>query len=178
MLPVATYWRTKLTMRQIAALFGTSKSAAARITGDPASNPALRARRRFGSDAVLIVDGTPVPTRDHGVAAKSKNYRYSTDHQVVIDADTRLVVAVGTPSPGHRNDSVAFGESGVDHATVIADGGYRGTRVAIPQRRKDKHSSPAEWKEDRSAWHRQSPRRTHVRGNGAREHVARLPPAR
>ncbi len=37
-------------------------------------------------------------------AAPSKNYRYSTNHQVVIDADTELVVALGRPSPGNRND--------------------------------------------------------------------------
>ncbi|MFF9627285.1 transposase [Streptomyces griseosporeus] len=53
---------------------------------------------------MLIVDGTLVPTRDHAAAEQSKNYRYSTNHQVVIDADTRLVVAVGRPLPGNRND--------------------------------------------------------------------------
>jgi hypothetical protein len=67
------------------------------------------------------------------VAAKSKNYRYSTNHQVVIRADTQLVVVVGTPLPGNRNDSVAVAASGVDNATrtatVIADGGYQGTRA-------------------------------------------------
>lgn len=35
---VAAYWRTNLTMRQIAALFGTSKSAADRIIDDLAPN--------------------------------------------------------------------------------------------------------------------------------------------
>ncbi|PKV82668.1 hypothetical protein BX283_0112 [Streptomyces sp. TLI_146] len=35
--------------------------------------------------------GTLVLTRDHAVAERSKNYRYSTNH-VVIDADPRLVV--------------------------------------------------------------------------------------
>ncbi len=33
---------------------------------------------------MLIVDGTLVPTRDHTVAKQSKNYRYATNHQVVI----------------------------------------------------------------------------------------------
>ena len=46
------------------------------------------------------------------MAAKSKNYRYSTNHQVVIDTDTQLVVAVGAPLPGNCNDAVAFGKSG------------------------------------------------------------------
>ncbi|MEV2279448.1 transposase [Nocardiopsis sp. NPDC049922] len=155
---VTAYWRTNLTMRQLAALFGTSKSAADRIIDDLAPKLALQPRRRYARETVLIVDDTLVPTRDHAVAAKSKNYRYSTNHQVVIDADTQLVVALGTPLLGNRNDSVAFGESGVDHATrtatVIADGGYRGTRAVIPHRRKAKDEPLIEWKETHNASHR------------------------
>ncbi|GHC84934.1 hypothetical protein GCM10010309_63000 [Streptomyces violaceochromogenes] len=49
---------------------------------------------------MLIVDGILVPTRDHAVAEQSKNYRYSTNHRVVIDADIRLVVAVGRTAGG------------------------------------------------------------------------------
>jgi hypothetical protein len=56
---------------------------------------AFQPRKRFAKDTVLIVDGTLVPIRDHTVAEQSKNYRYSTNHQVVIDTDTRLVVMVG-----------------------------------------------------------------------------------
>jgi len=76
---VAAYWRTNLTMRQIAALFGTSKSAADRINDDLAPKLALRPRQRYAPGTVLIVDGTLVPTRDHTVAAKSKNYRAGVD---------------------------------------------------------------------------------------------------
>lgn len=65
---------------------------------------ALDLRQRFRKGTVLVVDGTLVPTRDHSVAERSKNYQYSTNHQVVIDADTRLVVVVGRPLPGNRND--------------------------------------------------------------------------
>lgn len=155
---VAVYWRTNLTMRQIAALFGTSKSAADRIIDDLAPKLALRPRQRYAPETVLIVDGTLVPTRDHSVAAKSKNYRYSTNHQVVIHADTQLVVVVGEPLPGNRNDSVAFAASGVDHATrtatVIADGGYRGTRAVIPHRRRAKDEPLMGWKEMHNASHR------------------------
>jgi hypothetical protein len=46
---------------------------------------------------------------------------------VVIDANSRLVVAVGTPVPGNRNDCRAFAESGVDRACraapTLGDGG-------------------------------------------------------
>jgi hypothetical protein len=77
---------------------------------------------------VLIVDDTLVPTRDHGIAERSKNYRYSTNHQVGIGADTRLFVA-GWPAAGNRNDCKAWELSGAKDAlgaaTVIADGSYR-----------------------------------------------------
>ncbi len=66
------------------------------------------ARRRYGPDPVLIVDGTLVPTCDRTGAASSKHDRYSTNVQVLIDAATRLVVAVGQPPPGHRNDYQAL----------------------------------------------------------------------
>lgn len=61
---------------------------------------------------MLILDRTLVPTRDHSVAEQSENYRYSTNHQVVIDADSRLVVSVGRPVPGNRNDCKAWELSG------------------------------------------------------------------
>ncbi len=72
-----------------------SKSTADRIIDHLGPPLAPQQRKRFRTDTVLIVDGTLVPTRDHSIAVQSKNYRYSTNHQVVIDADTRLVVAVG-----------------------------------------------------------------------------------
>jgi hypothetical protein len=109
---VAAYWRTNLTVRQLAPLFGIPKSAADRIINRLGPLLALRPRQRFRKDTVLIVDDTLVPTRDHAVAEQSKNYRYSTNHQVVIDADTRLVVAVGRPLPGNRNDCKAWELSG------------------------------------------------------------------
>ncbi len=57
------------------------------------------------------------------MAEKSKNYRYSTKNQVIIDADTRLVVVVGRPLPSNRNDCKVWELSGakdiVGNATVI-----------------------------------------------------------
>ncbi|GLW70940.1 hypothetical protein Kpho02_32390 [Kitasatospora phosalacinea] len=137
---VATYWRTNLTLRQVAPLFGISKSAADRVLDHLAPLLAIAPARRPRKNTVLIVDGTLVPTRDRTVAASSKNYRYSTNHQVVIDANSRLVVAVGLPLPGNRNDCRAFTESGIDRACrdtpVLADGGYQGTGVLMPHRRR------------------------------------------
>lgn len=85
---VTAYWRTNLTLRQLAPLFGVSKSAANRIIDHLGPKLTLHPRKRFAKDTVLIVDGTLVPTRDRTIAAQSKNYRYSKAHQVVIDADT------------------------------------------------------------------------------------------
>lgn len=67
------------------------------------------------------MDGTLTPTRDRTVAASSNNCRYSTNHQAVIDADTRL---------------------------LIADGGYRGTGPTIPHYRPHKDEDPPAWKEE------------------------------
>ncbi|GLW04852.1 hypothetical protein Slala05_84820 [Streptomyces lavendulae subsp. lavendulae] len=36
----------------------------------------LQPRKRFAKVTVLIVDGTLVPTRDHNIAERSKNYRF------------------------------------------------------------------------------------------------------
>jgi hypothetical protein len=155
---VAAYWRTNLALRQLAPLFGVSKSAAGRMIADLGPHLALTRRAVPGSEAVLIVDGTLVPTRDRAIAASSKNYRYSTNHQVVIDADTRLVVAVGRPLPGNRNDCKAWELSGakdaVGRTTVIADGGYRGTGLIIPHRRERGQTELPDWKEEHNASHR------------------------
>jgi len=154
---VTAYWRTNLTLRQLAPLFGVSKSAADRIISHIGPLLALRPRRRFGKDTVLIVDGTLVPTRDHSVAEQSKNYRYSTNHQAVIDADSRLVVVVGQPLPGNRNGCKAWEESGakaaVGNTTTIADGGYLGTGLVMPHRRRNGEEL-SDWKKEHNKLHK------------------------
>ncbi|MEU1848455.1 transposase [Streptomyces sp. NPDC019990] len=155
---VTAYWRTNLTLRQLAPLFGVSKSAADRIVDQLGPLLALRQRKRFRKETVLIVDGTLVPTRDHTVAEQSKNYRYSTNHQVVIDADSRLVVVVGRPVPGNRNDCKAWVESGakaaVGNTMTIADGGYPGTGLVMPHRRRKGEELP-DWKQAHNKSHKQ-----------------------
>ncbi|TDU73624.1 DDE superfamily endonuclease [Streptomyces sp. KS 21] len=151
---VTAYWHTNLTLRQLAPLFGVSKSTADRVI-DHLGPRLLAPRRRFAKDAVPIVDGTLVPTRDHKVAEQSKNYRYSTNHQVVIDAD--LVVVVGRPLPGNRNDCRAWAESGakqaVGNTTTIADGGYLGTGLITPHRRRKGEELP-DWKQAHDKSHK------------------------
>lgn len=87
--------------------------------------------RRRGGDA---------PT---GGRASSKNYRFSANVQIVIDIDTRLVVAVGRPGRGNCGDAPAFRTSGVaddiDTAgidIVLADGACIGTGCVVPHRKR------------------------------------------
>ncbi|PRY34522.1 transposase [Umezawaea tangerina] len=158
---VAVYCQKNLTFRQVALLFGISKSAAGRVVDHLAPLLALApVIRKHGSDTVLVVDGTLVPTHDRSVSASSKNYRYSVNMQVVIDANTRLVVAVGDPTPGNRNDCRAYTDSGVDRqcrgATVMADGGYQGNPEVIMPYRKPRTGQPQlpQWKEDLNTVHK------------------------
>jgi hypothetical protein len=78
--------------------------------------------------------------------------------QVVIDADTRLVVVVGLPLPGNRNDCRAWAESGakaaVGNTMTIADGGYPGTGLLMPHRRRKGEDLPG-WKQAHNKPHKQ-----------------------
>ncbi|MFI6475853.1 transposase [Streptomyces sp. NPDC050516] len=98
LLLVSAYWRTNLTMRQLAPLFGISKS------------------------------------------------------------DTRLVVVIGRPLPGNRNDCTAWEESGAKAAVgttmTIADGGYPGTGLVMPHRRRKGEELP-DWKQAHNTSHKQ-----------------------
>ena len=155
---VAAYYRTNLTMRQLAPLFGISLASAHRVINRLGPHLALAPARRPGAGEVLIVDGTLVPTQDRQVAASAKNYRHSVNLQVLIHADTRLVLAVGRPLPGNRNDCTAYATSRVNQATgtatVIADGGYRGTGLLIPHRRQPGQAELPAWQEEHNASHR------------------------
>ncbi|GAA2159797.1 hypothetical protein GCM10009727_72040 [Actinomadura napierensis] len=167
---IAVYYRTNLTLRQVALLFGVSKSAAHRVVDHLAPLLALApVTRRHGPETVLIVDGTLAPVHDRTVTASSKNYRYSVNMQVVIDANTRLVVAVGRPVPGNHNDCTAYRDSGVDRACrgahVMADG-------ALPGKPAGHHALPAAPRRQRTA--RLAARSQHRPQTGARRR-AHLP---
>jgi hypothetical protein len=156
---VAAYWRTNLTMRQLGLLFGISHSAAHRVIDALSPLLALTPARHRPKDQIAIVDGTLVPTCDHRLAAPSKNYRYSANLQVAIDANTRLVIALGEPQPGNRNDTIVYRSSGIAAKlagrAVMADGAYRGNpEVIIPYRKPPDGTPFAEWKEQLNAHHR------------------------
>ncbi|MGW7416638.1 hypothetical protein [Streptomyces sp. NPDC054863] len=67
-----------------------------RLTLEPTPRPVTDTGRLW------IVDGTLVPVRDRGVGASSRNHRFSANVQVLIDADTRLVIATARPVPGNN----------------------------------------------------------------------------
>jgi hypothetical protein len=114
------------------------------VTSPPGEQPADAAAR----EVRLLVPGDVVSP-----------YRYSTNHQIVIDADTSLVVVVGRPLAGNRNDCKAWEESGakaaVGRTTTIADGGYPGTGLVIPHRRQRGQTELSGWKEEHNKSHKQ-----------------------
>lgn len=132
-LVVCTSLRTNLTVRELAAVFAISKSQAHRILADITPRLAALFDTTVDRDrrCSWIVDGTLVPTRDHGAAAKSKNYRWSCNAQVLVRRIDLRVIAVAGGGPGNRNDPLHYRGSAVEamcrqHNRVLADGGYRG----------------------------------------------------
>jgi len=128
-----TALRTNLTIRELGALFRVSKSQVHRILG----NLIPRLAHLLGLTVVRdrrwswIVDGTLVPTRDHMAAARSKNYRWSCNAQVLVRRRDLRVVEVSGGGPGNRNDTIHYRGSPIEalcrqHGRVLADGGYRG----------------------------------------------------
>src|SRR4051812_42346356 len=107
---VCTALRTNLTFRELAAIFRTSKSAVHRIVDRLCQRIG---RLRFGSRKQdrrfsWVLDGTLVPTRDHAGAAKSKNYRWSCNLQVLVRRRDLRVIAVGGGGPGNRKDPLHY----------------------------------------------------------------------
>lgn len=145
--------RTNLTIRELAALVGISKSQVHRILQSlvprlAALFPPARVDRRSS----WVVDGTLVPTRDHRAAAKSKNYRWSCNIQVLVRRTDLRVLAVSGGGPGNRNDPVHYRGSSIEslckaHGRVLADGGYRGVpELVTPVFRKNRIVRNRAWR--------------------------------
>jgi hypothetical protein len=141
-LMVAVYYRTNLTMRQLGPLFGVSSSTVCRVIQRLGPLLALEpvSRTTDAPDRMWIVDGTLIPVRDRGVGASSRNYRFSANVQVIVDAETRLVVAVARPVPGNTADARAWRNSGLaehcEGVTVLGDGAYINTGLVVPHRKR------------------------------------------
>ncbi|MFI0263799.1 transposase family protein [Streptomyces sp. NPDC017056] len=139
---VTVYYRTNLTMRQLAPLFGISPATVCRIIQRLRPLPALEptARPTDAADRLSIVDGTLIPVSDRTVGASSRNYRFSANVQVIIDADTQLVVATARPAPGNKADAHVWRSSGLpvrcQGVTVLGDGAYLNTGLIVPHRKR------------------------------------------
>jgi hypothetical protein len=92
----------------------------------------LTAQTQPAPEPLSVAGDTLVPVRDHRIAERSKNYRYSTNLQVAIDADARLVIVTGDLQPGNRNDCTVYRDCGIAEVLagrpVMADGATRATR--------------------------------------------------
>ena len=125
--------RTNLTVRELGAICGISKSQVHRIVADITPRLAGQLAHTVDPDRrwSWVVDGTLIPTRDHSTAAKSKNYRWSCNAQLLVRRADRRVIAVSGGGAGNRNDTVHYRGSEIErwcqrHGSVLADGGYRG----------------------------------------------------
>ena len=153
LLVVCVTLRTNLTVRELAAVFAISKSQAHRIVTDLVPKIAILLPSTVDADRrwTWILDGTLVPTRDHWAAAKSKNYRWSCNAQLLVRRDDRSVIAVAAGGPGNRNDRIHYRGSVIEamcqqHRRVLADGGYRGiAELVTPRFRANRIVRDAAW---------------------------------
>jgi hypothetical protein len=118
----------------------------------PFTGLALAPVRKRRVDQVTIVDDTLIPTRDHRLAAPSKNYRYSTDLQVAIDTDTRLAVATGDPNQATATTAPSTATPAsikqLAGRPVMADGGYQGNPgMVMPYRKPRDGSARPDWQD-------------------------------
>lgn len=141
-LVVAVCYRTDLTMRQLCRCSGSCRPRCAGWSSG--SGPSSRLSRSHApadaADRLWIVDGTLVPVRDRTVGASSRNHRFSANVQVVIDADTRRVVATARPAPGNEADAHVWRDSGLPEQcqgiTVLGDGACIDTGPVVPHRKR------------------------------------------
>jgi len=99
------------------------------------ANATLRRDHRLS----WVVDGTRIPTHDHRCAARSKNYRWSCNAQILVRRCDLRIVATVAGGPGNRNDPVHYRGSIIEtfcqqHRRVLADGGYRAIRELVTPR--------------------------------------------
>ncbi|MGW2725348.1 transposase family protein [Streptomyces sp. NPDC001492] len=167
---VAVYYRTNLTMRQLAPLFGVSPATVCRVIQRLGPLLALEPVRapQDAVERLWTVDGTLMPVRDRTVGTSSRTYRFSANVQVIVDADTRLVVAAARPVPGTTADAKAWRDSGLaeqcQNVTVLGDGAYINTGLIVPHRKRPGRALLKGEEEDNAARRKVRARVEHVIG--------------
>ena len=152
--------RTNLTMRQIAAVFNISTSQTHRIIDRHTRllTTLLPLTVNLDRRWSWTLDGTLVPTRDHTAAARSRNYRWSTNAQVLSRRADLAVVAITGGGPGNRNDTVHYHASSLPqlvttHGRVLAAVAYlHNTKTAVRDISQASTSSPITATMSRSSW--------------------------
>ncbi|WP_151485120.1 transposase family protein [Streptomyces albicerus] len=167
---VAACYRTNLIMRQLAPLFGVWPATVCRVIQRLGPLLALEPVRvpRDAVERLWIVDGILIPVRDRTVGMSSRNCRFSVNVQVIVDADTRLVVAAARPVPGTTADAKAWRDSGLavqcQNVTVLGDGAYLNTGLIVPHRKRPGRSLLKGEEEDNAAHRKVRARVEHVIG--------------
>jgi hypothetical protein len=137
----AIAWRTNLTHRQLADLFGIGAATVHRVIDriTPLTVQLLEPPGGSRSD-LWVVDRTLIPVEEHKVTACSKNYRRSVNVQFTFRACDRRVTAVGDAWTGNRNAIIVFRATMADqvagHRLTIGDGAYRSAPEAITSKSK------------------------------------------
>ncbi len=120
------------------------------------------------AERLWIVDNTLVPVRDRTVGSSSRNYRFSANVQVIVNADTCLVIAAARPVPGTTADAHAWRNSGPSEhcqgVTVLGDGAYLNCGMGVPQRKRPHRPLLPGEEEDNAAHRKVRARVEHVIG--------------
>lgn len=141
-LMVAVCHSTNLTMRQLAPLFACSPATVCQVIQRLRSLRAIEpaARPADAVDRLWIADRPLIPVRDRKGGASSRNYRFSANEWVIIDADTNRIIAGARPVPGTTADAKAWRDSSLaairEGLTALASGAYVITRLVVPHRKR------------------------------------------
>lgn len=85
---VIAYWRTNSTMRQLAPLFGVSKSAADRVIDRLGPRLALRPRQRFRKGTVLVLSSRTAAPRERLAFQPGKRHTITRTSRSALASST------------------------------------------------------------------------------------------
>lgn len=146
---VAVYYRTILTMRQLAPLFRISSATVCWVIQRlrPLLALELAAHPADAAGGFWIADVTLIPVRATGRSTPRAATRFSANVQVIIHADPRLAIAAARPAPGDKADAHVWRNSGLpaqcQGVTVLGDGAYINTGLVVPAPQTPGTAAPA-----------------------------------